>query len=99
MRKDANRRRLCWKFWRDEQFAYINERNLLAALDTVTHVGGGGKPPHRARTTRNLLRRIVEDKVSNSTRRTPGYDIAPATTDPEDHAAASLGQRVALAGY
>lgn len=95
----SSNRRLCWKFWRDEHFWYVNEKNVLSALATITHINGGGKPPHRARTTRNLLRRIVEDKVSNSTRRTPGYDIAPATTDPEDAAAAGFSSRVALAGY
>lgn len=99
MKKDAPQRKLSFCFWRGEHYAWINEKNTLVFDSTVTHAGGGGKPRHRVRQKRNFIHAIVEDKVSTATRRTPSYDISPATTDPEDAAAARLAGKVAVYGY
>lgn len=99
MLRGGPQRRLNWHFWRGNQYWYLNEKSVLRFQDTVTHASGGGKPHHRVRQTRNIIHGIVEDKVSTATRRTPSYDVAPATTDPEDWSAADVAQKVALYGY
>lgn len=99
MRVKAPERNLCFRFWQGRHYFYLDEKGQLAFQDTVTHVNGAGKPRHRIRTTRNLIHGLVEDKVSNSTQRTPGYDVSPASTDPQDAAAAQLARKVAYYGY
>jgi hypothetical protein len=99
MMRQHPKRRLCFKFWRGDQWCWVDEKNVLRFQDTVTHVNGGGKPPHRVRTTRNFIKGLVEDKVSNATNRTPGYDISPGNVDQAAQSAASLSQKVAFYGY
>ena len=99
MLRQAPQRRLCMRFERGETYWWLDEKNKLRAQDTVTHVTGGGKPPHRVRNKYNYLRPIVEAKISAATQRVPGYEVTPATTDPEDVAAARLSERVAIYGY
>lgn len=99
MRRGASLRLLCLRFWRGHQYWYLDENQLLQVLPTQTTVNGGGKPRHRVRQVRNLIAPIVEEKVSRTTKRVPGYDIAPTSFDPARVAAASLAKKVALAGY
>lgn len=99
MKRDASKRRLCMKFEKGETYWYLNEQSVLSFQETVTRVGGGGKPPHRIRNKYNFIRPIVEDKVSTATQQIPSYDITPSTTDPEDYSAAKLSEKVALYGY
>jgi hypothetical protein len=49
MRKGAPLRNLCWRFYRGQQFAFIDSKNVLQIQPTVTNVGGGGMKPHRVR--------------------------------------------------
>src|SRR3954464_15863402 len=99
MKRDAAKRRLCMRFERGDTFFFVNERNQLDNTPTVTAAAGGGKPPHKIRNSFNFIRPIVEDKVSSATQRIPNYEIDPATTDPEDHGAAKLSEKVAIYGY
>lgn len=99
MRRRSQLRRLCVRFWRGEQYWYLNDRGQLNSLPTELFSGKGGKPPHRIRNTYNFIHQIVEGKVSQSTQRVPGYDITPSTTDPEDIAAARIAAQVATYGY
>lgn len=99
MLKDASKRRLCKRFEEGDTYFYLNEKNQLNAQATVTHVTGGGKPRHRMRNKYNMIRPLVEDKISASTSRVPGYEILATTTDPEDITAAAIAERVAVFGY
>lgn len=99
MLKDAPKRRLCMRFTKGDTYWYITERNNLNFQSTVTHVTGGGKPPHRIRNTYNLIGPIIRAKVSAATQRIPSYEVTPSTTDPQDIAAARLSEKVALYGY
>lgn len=89
----------CMAFWRGDHYVYVNADKRLVHQATVTSVDGSGKPPHRVRNTWNLIRGVVEGKVSAATQRVPAYDISPSTTDPEDAGAARLAGQVALYGY
>jgi len=64
MRKDANLRRLCHKFWLGEHYWYLNARGALNVLSTALVDVTGGKPGHRVRNTYNFIQSIVEGKVS-----------------------------------
>lgn len=99
MMKDVTKRRLCMKFEKGETYWYLDDKDRLQVQATAPYSVTGGKPPHRIRNKYNLIRPIVEDKVSAATQRVPSYDISPSTTDPEDYAAAKLSEKVALYGY
>lgn len=85
-------------FWRGDHYVYVTSDGKLSRLPTVTGVNCG-KPPHRVRNTWNLIRAIVEGRVSAATQRIPGYEVSASTTDPEDVAAARLASKVAFYGY
>jgi hypothetical protein len=99
MRKDANLRRLCHKFWIGEHYWYQNAQGALRVLATALIDVAGGKPGHRVRNTYNFIQSIVEGKVSASTGTVPGYEIDPSSADLEDVAAARIAEQVALYGY
>jgi hypothetical protein len=99
MKTDAAKRRLCMRFERGDTWWWVDEKNHLNVRQTVTTASGGGKPPHRVRNSYNFIRPIVEDKVSAATQRVPGFEIDPATNDPEDAGAAKLSEKVAIYGY
>jgi hypothetical protein len=99
MKREAASTRLAYRFWAGDHYWYVNEKGVLRFQDTITHAGGGGKPPHRIRNKYNFIRPIVEAKVSAATQRVPSYEVTPATTDPEDLAASRLASQVALFGY
>jgi hypothetical protein len=99
MLKDAPARRVAYKFWKGEHYWYVNEKNRLAFLNTVTFASGGGKPPHRIRKKFNYVRLLTEAKVSAATQRVPGYEITPSTGDYADREAAILAAGVAAYGY
>lgn len=99
MRKDAAKRRLCQRFERGEQYNYLSDKGRLSVLSSGLNPGGASKPNHRIRNTHNIIRPIVQGKVSKATQRVPSYQILPSTTDPEDVGAARLGEKVALYGY
>lgn len=100
MRKGANMRRLCMRFWRDEQFWWLNDKgNLVENSPYLSSRPGSGKPPHRVRTSRNYIKRLVEEKVSASTQRVPSFQVNPSTLDQTRKAAAELASKVALYGY
>jgi hypothetical protein len=99
MRKDANLRRLCHKFWLGEHYWYQTVSGSLNVLATALIDVTGGKPGHRVRNTYNFIASIVEGKVSASTGTTPGYEIDPSSADLEDVAAARIAEQVAYYGY
>lgn len=86
-------------FWRGNQYVY-RLQDKIQSLPTVTNwADRSGKAPHRMRTVRNLMLDIIAHEVSAGTSRIPSFEVAPSTTDPEDFAAAKLGEKVALYGY
>lgn len=97
MRKDAAKRRVCQKFWEGDQYWYVNEKGGLSYLDTA--LVSGSRPRHRVRNTYNFAISIVEGKVSASSQRVPGYEVTPATNDPQDISAARLAGQIATYGY
>jgi hypothetical protein len=97
MRKDYHRRRLCQLYLAGEAYNFINDRGGISALNTG--LGPTGRPLHRFRNRLNMIEPMVSAKVSTSTTRVPGYEVNPASTDPEDDAAARLSQKVLRAGY
>jgi hypothetical protein len=99
MKKDANLRRLCHKFWLGEHYWYQTVSGALNVLATALIDVTGGKPGHRVRNTYNFIASIVEGKVSASTGTTPGYEIDPSSADLEDVAAARIAEQVAYYGY
>lgn len=99
MQDTAAKRNECLQFWRGEQYVYVNTDKYLSEQSTITNPDGSGKPRHRVRTKRNMLVDIVAHEVSAATQRVPSYEVTPSTTDPEDIAAARIGEKVALYGY
>jgi hypothetical protein len=97
MRELAPRRNLCIRFWRGDQFAYVNKDNLLQSLSTTldTRV----KPGHRMRTVHDLLVDAVEHEVSSATQRVPAYQVVPSKIDPGTIDAAKMAEKVARYGY
>lgn len=99
MLRDAPDRRLASKFERGDQYWGLNGKGQLIFQDTVSHVYGGKRPPHRIRNKYNFIQPIVEAKISQATQRVPSYEVVPSTTDPEDRSAAKVAEKVALYGY
>lgn len=97
MRERAAENNECLRMVNNDQYVFRTTNNQVVASPTL--VGSGGRPAHRARTTRNLLVGMVQTEVSAATSRVPGYEVVPSTTDPEDVAAARLAGRVAAYGY
>lgn len=97
MRKAAYKRQLCQLFLDGEQYAYLTTKGTIANQETAR--GIGGKPDHRVRNRYNFIRPMVDAKVSASTTRVPGYEVNPASTDPEDLAGARLAQKIIHAKY
>ena len=100
MNENAGSRREAWKFWRNEQYFYVNRKGALSSQPTVTdYEGRSGKRPHRQRRVRNMIFDVVEREVSQGNARTPGYEINASTNEPEDIDAAGIAEKVALYGY
>lgn len=99
MRRDAAKRRLCMRFERGDTYHYLDSKGLLNAQPTTTAIGGGGKPEHRIRNKYNMIRPIVEDKVSTATQRIPSYTCSPSSADEDKIAAARLSEKIAVYGY
>jgi hypothetical protein len=93
----APERNECLRFWRGDQYCFINKSNQLVAGET--RVGTNGRPAHRPRGSHNILIDVVEREVAAATSRVPGYEVNPSTTDPEDISAARLSGKVARYGY
>src|SRR2546423_6407411 len=77
MMQGAAKRNECLRFWRGDQYVFVNSENYLVKQGTVTNPDGSGKPRHRVRTTRNLLIDVVAHEVSAATQRVPSYEISP----------------------
>lgn len=100
MLKDGQEVKLNIKFWRGDQYWYLDNSGQLQFLPLSTNpMGRGGKPSHRIRQRFNFIHQIVEGKVSAATQRVPSYEIVPSTTEPQDVDAARLAEKVALYGY
>src|SRR4030095_3963513 len=99
MKRDAAKRRLCMRFERGDTFWWIDDRQHLNQVSTVTTAAGAGKPPHKIRNSYNFIRPIVEDKVSAATQRIPQFVVEASTNDPEDAGAAKLSEKVCIYGY
>jgi hypothetical protein len=88
-----------YEFWRGNQYAYVDSKNVLRFLPTKTTPTGGGKRPWLARGVHNLLMDIVQHEVSAVTQRIPSYEATPTSVDPEKRSAAKTAEQVALYGY
>lgn len=96
----APQRDECWEFYRGNHFAYVSDSNKLAFLAAgAIGIPRRGKPTNRARQARNFIYDIVLRQASDASQQVPSYQVVPSTTDPDDAAAASLAQKVALYGY
>ena len=97
--RDAGMRNLCMEFVRGNQYMWLGDEGGL--YDQRGFVSGSANPGkrHRVRQTRNLIKPIVDEKVSAATQRVPSYEINPSTYDYDDLAAASLSEKIAVAGY
>lgn len=85
----------CYEFWKGNQYVDRSVDGYLVKQGTIT----GERPAHRPRKVRNLLKGLVEGKVSAACQRVPSYEINPTSTDAEDISAAMLATKVALYGY
>lgn len=99
MRRDAPTIEMCWRFFRDDTYCWVDNKNVLRFTPTQTSVGGGGAEPHRVRQSLPIIQPLVRHEVSAATQRVPGYEISPSTMDPDDVAAASLAKKVAYYLY
>lgn len=101
MEEQALERREAIEFARGNQYLYRSEdHRYLKQQSTVTsYFPGKGKPQHRMRLTRNLIKPIIDGKISAATQRVPSYEVVPGTRDYEDIAAAHLAEKVAAGGY
>ena len=99
MQEDANLRRLCWKFWKGDHFAYLDSRANLQSQPVTVNPNGTGKPRHVVRNAWNLIAPIVEGKVSAATRRVPNYEVNPSTPDPNDRGAAKVAEKLLIYGH
>lgn len=99
MLKGAAKRRMFYRFWRGDTYAYVNGKGLLMSENTLAFRHGGQMPDHRIRNRYPFIASIVQTKVSTATQRVPGYEVLPSTTEPDDAQAAELGSKVAIYGY
>lgn len=96
MRRGHSMRRLCSRFERGDSYWYINKRGLLTFQDTTLF--GGEKPPHRVRNKYNLIKPIVQGKVSQASQRIPGFQVVPSKADPGTIFAAELSRKTLIYG-
>lgn len=89
----------CLAFYEGRQFVYRSQTYSGWTVNELPTAEGGTKPQHRARTVRNFIQKFVVAEVSMGTQRTPGYEVTPTTTDPEDVQAAKLAEKVLLYQY
>jgi hypothetical protein len=103
MLKGANQRRLCERFEDGDSYHYLNARGQLNFQNTApgfTDSGGPGKPGHRVRNAFNIVKPLIQGKVSKASQRTPSYQVLPSTRDDERKvSAAELGEKAARYGY
>lgn len=99
LKEGSQHRNLCNKFWRGDQYCFVNSENYLVSQSTVTNANGTGKPPHRVRQVTNLLTDPVRHEVSAGTARVPSYEVAPTSTDPGIKEAAMFAEKTALYGF
>jgi hypothetical protein len=98
MLKDAPKRRLCVRFERGDSYFYIKTDNVLSFQNT-TSGPGSSKPNHRIRNSYNVIRPLIQGKVSKAAQRTPSYQVLPSTTDQTRVSAAELAEKAARFGY
>lgn len=99
LQSSAPSRDECYEFFRGQHYAYVDEKNVLRWLPTVTTARGKGKPDHRARQKRNLIFDIVLREAAAGVSQIPSYQVVPSTGDPQDRSAAALSEQVLLWGY
>jgi hypothetical protein len=100
LKKRAPLRRVCYRFWRGDSYAFVNGRTGVVQTQSQLSVGqGGDKPSHRIRNRYPFVGMIVAAKVSAATQRVPSYEIVPSKVDPDAEQAATLAEKVALYGY
>jgi hypothetical protein len=102
MLKGANQRRLCERFEDGDSYHYLNARGQLNFQNTApgfTDSGAPGKPGHRVRNAFNIIKPLIQGKVSKASQRTPSYQVLPSTTDQNRVSAAELAEKAARYGY
>jgi hypothetical protein len=98
MLKDAPKRRLCVRFERGDSYYFVNAKNASASR-TPSATPTGRASPHRIRNTYNVIRPLIQGKVSKSAQRTPSYQVLPSTTDQTRVSAAEIAEKAARYGY
>jgi len=100
LKQVAARREEAISFAANNHYVSIDKSGTSLNLqDTVSVLQGGYRPDHRVRRSHDLLAPIIKGKVSAATQRIPGYEVLPASSDPEDYSAARTAKNVAAAGY
>jgi hypothetical protein len=99
MRRDAPTIELCWRFFRDDTYCWVDSKNVLRFTRPRLSVGGGARSRTAFARRLPIIQPIVRHEVSSATQRVPGYEISPSTMDPDDVAAASLAKKVAYYLY
>lgn len=97
-RRYSSHNNACWRYWRNDQYVWVDSKGFMQSLPTVRS-SDGGLPPHKVRTTRNLLFDHVEHEVASAVSRVPSYDVLPSSTDPRRIDAALLSEKIALYGH
>lgn len=100
LEQKAPDRNICMEFVRGNQYLYTGDDGKVhvQATGTATTPRRRGKPKHRVRQVRNLIKPIVEGKVSAATQRVPAPEVVPTSSDPEDIAGARIAQKIGMAG-
>lgn len=100
MEEQASMRRLCIEFYRGNQYGWVDGKSLYdQRTGSVGSGNAGSRNRHRVHQVRNLIKPIVDEKVSSATQRVPSYEVTPTTSDHEDIGAARLAEKVSLAGF
>lgn len=90
-------RRQSVKFFQNEPYWYIKSKGGLGVLPTA--LDAVDKASYRVRKKLNLIPSMVQRKVSAASQRVPGYEVDPASTDPDDISGARLGQQILFYGW
>lgn len=94
IKKLKQEREICSKFYRGEQFCFLNSDYAVVELSTKFDT----KPRHRVRNTWNVVTPTVRKLVADSTRLAQGFQVEPTSPDPGVVNAAKLSEKVALWG-
>jgi hypothetical protein len=89
-----------YESWRGQQYWHLTSEGRLAhRVQGPVGSRAFDKPSWKVREPHNILLDFVAHETARATARTPGYEVVPVTSDPEDASAAKLAQDVAQYGH